>query len=297
MSAGPPAPDPPAERPDRDFRWQALFQRTDDPLFILNRRRTLLSVNRAWEKLTGLSASEARHLVCRRRRPVTLADTPQDILAYLLCPPQEALRGETVQVRRLLPGGSPPRWWDVEFTPLREKGRLRLLGRIVPVQGSHHAPRDETITRSVMATMPPRLAALRQQVQRRLNLFLPSEAVPTLRRLAEQVRLAAELRCPVVLLGEPGSGKQTLARLIHAHSPQRERSFAALDCAAPAGLVGRGAAAGRRRGLAAPATGRTLSARTRPAAARPAAASVGTNSHKPGAPATGQPRRWRFGLV
>jgi len=246
MIEEPAAPDP-AETPDKPVRWQALFQRADDPLFVLNRRRTILFVNRAWEKLTRMSASEARRLVCRRRRPVTLADTPQDILSYLLCPPPEAMQGETTQVRRLLPGGSTPQWWDVEFTPLREKGRLRLLGRIVPlpaVQGPAAPP------------MPPRLAALRQQVQRRLNLFLPADNLPTLRRLAEQVRLASGLLCPVVLIGEPGSGKQTLARLIHAHSPQRERSLAVLDCTrlpvwSVAALLLADAGAGQRRQLGA----------------------------------------------
>lgn len=213
------------------FRWQALFQRSDDPLFILNRRRAILFVNQAWEKLTGLPAGEARQLVCRRRRPVSLADPLPEILAQVLCPPPEALQGETVRVRRLLPGAGTPRWWDVEFTPLREQGRLlALLGRIVPVP----LPAAETGTTSSQPSpqppLPLRLAALRQQVQRRLQVFFPGEDLPTQRRLADQVRLAAQVRAPVVLLGPPGSGKQTLARLIHAHGPERERSFAALDC-------------------------------------------------------------------
>ncbi len=236
--------------PEQPFRWQALFQRSEDALFLLNRRRAILFVNRAWEKLTGLSASEARHLVCRRRRPVTTADTPQDILSYLLCPPPEAPPTETVRVRRLLPGSSAtPRWWDVEFTPLRGPGGklLASLGRIIPLP---------VVQAEVAPALPPRLSALRQQVQRRLNLFLPGEDTPVLRRLAEQVRLAAQVTTPVVLIGEPGSGRQTLARLIHAHSPQRERSFAALDCTrlpawSVAALLLTDAGAGQRRQLGA----------------------------------------------
>ena len=37
---------PPADEPI-DFRWQALFQRAADPVFVLNRRRRLLFVNHA----------------------------------------------------------------------------------------------------------------------------------------------------------------------------------------------------------------------------------------------------------
>jgi DNA-binding NtrC family response regulator len=35
---------------------------------------------------------------------------------------------------------------------------------------------------------------------------------------------------PVFLAGEPGAGKETVARIIHYLGPGRERSFAALDC-------------------------------------------------------------------
>lgn len=213
------------------FRWQALFQRADDPLFVLNRRRSLLFVNHAWEKLTGLPTGEARHLICRRRRPVTLADSLQEILSHVLCPPPEALQGEATRVRRLLPGGQAPRWWDVEFTPVREEGRLlALLGRIVPVPARETEAGASSPGFPVQPPLPPRLASLRQQVQERLTTFLPSDEMPVQRRLADQLRLAARVRTPVVLIGEAGCGKRTLARLIHAQSPQRERSFAALDC-------------------------------------------------------------------
>jgi DNA-binding NtrC family response regulator len=49
--------------------------------------------------------------------------------------------------------------------------------------------------------------------------------------LTEQVRLAAATTAPVLLVGEPGTGKRTLARCIHYQGPTRERPFAALDCA------------------------------------------------------------------
>jgi DNA-binding NtrC family response regulator len=51
-----------------------------------------------------------------------------------------------------------------------------------------------------------------------------------MRRLADQVRLACQVTTPVLLVGEGGTGKQTLARIIHYNSPRRERAFAALDC-------------------------------------------------------------------
>jgi len=205
------------------FRWQALFQRSDEPLFVLNRKRALVFVNRAWEALTGLSAGEARQVACRRRRQVTADDSPQEILAHLLCPPAEVLQGESARARRLLPARGPaPRWWDVEFFPLHQQGQvLAILGRILPVPA-------EKLPAAV--PIPESLLALRQQVYQRQDLDLLTSELPFLRRVADQVRLAARVPTPVLLVGEPGTGKLTLARAIHVRSAAREKSFAALDC-------------------------------------------------------------------
>jgi DNA-binding NtrC family response regulator len=61
---------------------------------------------------------------------------------------------------------------------------------------------------------------------------------PAQRRLREQVRLAARTRAPVLLLGEPGTGKRWTARAIHEQGPDAGRAFVALDCARlPAAVV------------------------------------------------------------
>ena len=61
----------------RNFRWQAFFQRCAEPLFVLDRRLRLLFVNHAWETLTGMPATQAHVLVCRRSRPTTADDSTE----------------------------------------------------------------------------------------------------------------------------------------------------------------------------------------------------------------------------
>ena len=59
-----------------------------------------------------------------------------------------------------------------------------------------------------------------------------------LRRVLKQAELVAPTGSTVLIMGETGTGKEVLARAIHDISPQRERTFVGVNCAAiPAGLL------------------------------------------------------------
>jgi DNA-binding protein Fis len=218
-----------------DFRWRSFFQRSTDPLFVLNRQCYLLFVNAAWEKLTGIGTAAARRLYCHRPQPARPNQSWKAILAHVLTPPPEVLEGMPGRHRRLVPGreGRPPCWWDVDFLPLLdEQGFRGLLGRIVPVSlrvesGGSAPPLPETVV------------TLRQGHLDRLGGVFLASRLPIVRRLAEQVRLASRVQVPVLLVGAVGTGKKTLARLSHCRGPDREGAFAALDCARlPASAIG-----------------------------------------------------------
>lgn len=55
---------------------------------------------------------------------------------------------------------------------------------------------------------------------------------PNMRKLRAQVALLAEADFPVLISGEPGSGKETIARLLHRLSARSEFEFARVDCGA-----------------------------------------------------------------
>ncbi|HEY6873558.1 MAG TPA: sigma-54 dependent transcriptional regulator [Geobacteraceae bacterium] len=53
-----------------------------------------------------------------------------------------------------------------------------------------------------------------------------------MRRLQEQIRLAASANAPVLVTGENGTGKELVARSIHYYSPRRDKPFVEINCAA-----------------------------------------------------------------
>ncbi len=57
-------------------------------------------------------------------------------------------------------------------------------------------------------------------------------ASPAMRELQEHASLVARVNLPVLILGESGTGKEVLARYIHSLSPQANRPFLKVNCAA-----------------------------------------------------------------
>ena len=203
------------DQPSLDsFRWQSFFQHSAQPVFLLNRRRRLLFANRAWEACTGLTLAEVRGRVCRRRSSV---EDREEAVLGACAPPADALAGRACQVRRRLPG--PSGWWEIQYQPLlSESGLLGILGvvRVLSAPGAAPPP------------LPDKLMALRDRSAARYRLDEPPEGSANA-RLFEQASLAAQTHSPIAIVGEPGVGKEWLARVIHGRGDGRQRFFARLD--------------------------------------------------------------------
>lgn len=76
------------------------------------------------------------------------------------------------------------------------------------------------------------LEQLRQEISptRRLGDFTSHS--PSMARIFSQLEAVAETGSTVLITGETGTGKELLARTIHAHSPRREQPFVAINCGA-----------------------------------------------------------------
>jgi DNA-binding NtrC family response regulator len=139
-----------------------------------------------------------------------------------MAPPPEVDQGHPAQVHRQLSLAGEPAWWQLDFFPLGAGDRLLgILGKITPLE------------RMVTAAAPPvseKLLALRQRHLQRFRLEEVVGEAPATLRLRAQIRLAAQTRLPVLLVGAPGTGKHWAARAIHQQGPWRPQTFANLDC-------------------------------------------------------------------
>lgn len=199
------------------FAWRAFFHHSTTPVFVLGKGRRLRYANPAWEKLTGTPLADALGMVCSARRH----SSP---LAAALAPTPEAMAGRPDRARRAAPtgrGGSP--WWDVTFSPLAgDEGLIGIVGAITVVGEA---------TPAAARKVPPAIHALRDRHAARFTFDLYAGTTPDADRFLAQLRHAATSAAPVWLVGEPGSGKETAARVLHHAGPRRERMFVALDCA------------------------------------------------------------------
>jgi DNA-binding NtrC family response regulator len=217
--------DPPANEPSRvdhdlvDFRWQTLFQKSADALFVLNRRRRILFVNRAWETATGLAAIPARGLQCRH---ATLThDAPLDLQIRVLCaPPPEVMAGKAACVRRYWLGdGTTPGWWEVDYLPLAGvDASLAFLGRLRRIEHSPE-PGAEAAPVAISMVRPSRA-----------GFESLASAAPVMAVVDRQARLAASIELPFLVVGETGVGKRWLAGVIHDASAKRQGPLVVLAC-------------------------------------------------------------------
>jgi transcriptional regulator with PAS, ATPase and Fis domain len=215
----PETPSPKKGRPrgSGSFPWRAFFQQSTTPVFVLGKGRRLRFANPAWEKLTGVKLADALGMVCSARR----TSTP---LAAALAPTAEAQAGKPDRARRAAPGSrAGTQWWDIAFAPLAgDDGPVGIVGFVTVVgESTPHAARK----------LPASVAALREKHAACFSLDLFAGTSPAGERFLAQLRHAAQSAAPVWLAGEPGSGKETAARVVHHAGAARDRAFVGVDCA------------------------------------------------------------------
>jgi DNA-binding NtrC family response regulator len=213
----------PHPRPGQ-FKPLDLWQDVLEPTFWLDSELRLVWVNQAWEALTGHEAQSVVGLVSHAHAP-TRPDDPAD-LAASFHPPPESLAGQPSGTLVLIFHASGERAWRrVEFWPFRDQHQI-VIGFLGVVRSPADLP-------SVPDTEANRLHVELLEIRRKLQNDAGFDSLiglgPAHHRLLEQVRLAATASAPVLIVGEPGTGKRLVARAVHQNGPGRNQPLVPFD--------------------------------------------------------------------
>jgi PAS domain S-box-containing protein len=217
------------------FKPDQLWQQAREPMFWLDQALRVTWVNRAWEGLTGLPAESLLGQTCAAFGP-TEAGEPADVAASLV-PPPEAVAGQPSGSLTVILHASGERLWRrVEFWPFRDDGGV-LIGMLGQVREAGTPP---SVPDSQAHQLRVRLMELRERLHQAYRCESLIGTGPAHRRLLEQVRIATASTTPVLIVGEPGTGKRLAARTIHHLGSGNQHPLVPIDCEAlPAEVIER----------------------------------------------------------
>ena len=226
---------PPVRNSQAGGRLDSMVGLAREPVFLLTADRRFALVNRAWEELTGHTEAEVLGLECRPHGPTRAGDLAG--LGGSFAPPLEALAGQPTGGRTLIiRRGGDRIQRRVEFWPWHDAtGQLTgLLGIVRPSESPPIAADSaKESLRFALLDLRARLHA------RHAHDALIGQGAEH-RRVLDGVAAAAAATIPVTIVGEPGTGKRFVARLIHAQGARRQSSLLGYDCQAiPAEILER----------------------------------------------------------
>ncbi|REJ72517.1 MAG: hypothetical protein DWQ29_20955, partial [Planctomycetota bacterium] len=180
------------------------------------------------EQLTGWSAGDVIGKTCDF---ATVSDPEDDAsVTGRICPPERVFSGEPFHVkRRMLHRDGSASLKLLHFFPIAESDGdpPRILGVITDAA---NLPQDDLPLHAKDGDLHAELSALQAELRGRYGTDTIIGAAASVERVRRQIEAAARTEVCVLIEGEAGSGREHVARSIHAASDQRLRAFIPVDC-------------------------------------------------------------------
>jgi PAS domain S-box-containing protein len=187
---------------------EAILESISDGVFTVDREWRITSFNRAAEKITKTSRSEAIGRFC------------SEVFRSSMCETECALR-RTQKTRKAIIG---------------QTGYIiDAEGTRVPVSVSTAVLRDgqgQIIGGAETFRDLSEVEALRQELEGRFHVGDLASRSPLMQKVFDVLPAIAASPSTVLILGETGTGKELVAKTIHALSPQSKKPFIAVNCGA-----------------------------------------------------------------
>ena len=187
---------------------EAILESISDGVFTVDREWRVTSFNRAAEEITGVSRAEALGRHC------------SEVFRSSMC-------GEDCALRRTLQTGKPI---------IGKAGYIvNGDGRRIPISVSTAVLRDsdgQVMGGAETFRDLSEVEALRQELAGKFRVGDLTSHSPLMQRVFEVLPAIAASPSTVLILGETGTGKELMARTLHALSPRNQGPFIAVNCGA-----------------------------------------------------------------
>jgi len=216
-------------KPKRSYKKTRLLSQLDapgSPVFLLDRSRNIQFVNTGVTELFGCAAEDLLQQQCHYQSVANEHDN-QAILTCL-CPPAEVFSGKSQKVPVYIPQKNKhPFARLIHFFPLHDHAGTveHVLGIIAALE----EPEKKTVG-SPAQQLHAELAALRLTIRNNYGLEKLIANSAAMQRVLMQIQLAIKTTSSIFLDGEPGVGKEHIARIIHQKSPFAQRAFIPINC-------------------------------------------------------------------
>jgi transcriptional regulator with PAS, ATPase and Fis domain len=200
-----------AQTPRKRSQVERWISQTAVPVFIIAADHSVAFFNSGCERLTGWSADEILGQTCQFATNAA-ASTVESVTGSI-CPPPEVWQGHELQSPIYLAprhGAAVPRL--VHFFPLRggHDNVGSVLGIITPLK-----PLPPAAPVSPVLQLHAEQAAIRGQLRSRFGQETVVARSPAMEKVLNQADLAIRTAVHVCLVGEPGTGREHMARVIH----------------------------------------------------------------------------------
>lgn len=223
------------EQQTNSVSLDALLSHINEGICVLDRNRQFVYFNPAAEQMTGFKAGELLGTGCKCSDVTDCADEHGRSLAGRLCPGLSVLNGE-VSARKqrlvLTTKSGETRQVQATYTGLGDVGGGKPAYLVVTFRDIAEETAVEEQRLRTIAELRDEVERLRQQLREEYGFAGIVSRSPRMQMVLERIRAACGNASPVLITGEPGVGKEMVARTVHCNGLQKNAPFVTFNVVA-----------------------------------------------------------------
>lgn len=217
-----------------DVLLEDVFDATQDGVFVMDQDRRIILFNSGCEGLTGFTRQEVVGTQCHCHDMTDCHDEYGRSMAGKLCPGIAVFNGEVGSARqrmRVRRRDGDHVWVEMTYTPLLD-GDGKVTRLLAVMHDISETKEKEQQLQALTENLREEVERLRGDIRQEFGFSTIVSRSPKMREVFSKIRAAADNKCAVLISGEPGTGKELVARTIHYSGVQKDGPFVPANCPA-----------------------------------------------------------------